>query len=224
MGMKQFRWLFLGVLAVAVSLIFISEPATFGISQQWTNSTYRFAGGTHPVALVIALVIIVLYMLLMFAKGASLGEPLPGVFRRFITFWIDFILAMMLFTPVMGILPAFTEWKRTGTFQWHFERTTYAHGDGWLIAAGVVFLVAGLIVYFAVPLIHRRPSPGACIMGYQVVPDDGITMTIQTAILRILLGFIALCIAYIAPFIERDRENGKFWLDKVFGTRALMLR
>ena len=222
--MKDLRWPFLAVLAVALLLISISEPATFGISQEWTNGAYRFAGGTHPGALIVALVLVVLYLLLMFAKAANVGEPLPGVFRRFVTFWIDFVLAMMLITPVMGILPALTEWKRTRTFQWHFERTIHAPGDGWLTAVGAVFLVAGLVFYFALPLIRRKPSPGACITGYQIVPDDGITMTTQRAILRTLLGFIALCIAYLAPFIERDRENGKFWLDKVFRTRALVLR
>ncbi len=155
---------------------------------------------------------------------ANLGEPLPGVFRRFVTFWLDFILAMILITPIVGIFPALTEWKRTGTFQWHFERTLHAPGDGWLVAAGAILLIPGLVFYFAFPLIRRRPSPGACITGYQVVPDDGITMTVRTAILRTLLGFIAACAAYLAPFIARNRKKGKFWLDTVFGTRALRFR
>jgi hypothetical protein len=44
------------------------------------------------------------------------------------------------------------------------------------------------------------------------------------ALLRTLLGFIAACGAYLAPFIARDRKKGKFWLDKVFDTRAVTLR
>jgi len=224
MGMKELRWLFLAVLGVAIPIGNISEPATFGISQQWTNGNYGFAGGTHPIALTLALIIAVLYMLLMFATPAYLEEPLSGVFRRFVTFWLDFILAMILITPIMGILPALTEWKRTGTFQWHFERTVHAPGDGWLAAAGLILLITGLVFYFAFPLLRHRPSPGACITGYQIVPDDGITMTVRTAILRTLLGFIAACAAYLAPFIARDRKKGKFWLDAVFGTRALRFR
>ena len=39
-----------------------------------------------------------------------------------------------------------------------------------------------------------------------------------------LLGFVAACAAYLAPFIARDRKQGKFWLDAVFGTRALRFR
>ena len=224
MRMKELRWLFLAVLAVAVVLSFISEPVTFGISQQWTNGTYRFAGGTRPVALAFALIIVSLYLLLMFAPPANLGEPLPGVFRRFVTFWLDFILAMMVMIPLMGILPTVTEWQRTGAFQWTFERTFHAPGDGWLTATGLILATAELLFYFAFPLIRRRPSPGACITGYQIVPDDETTMTARTAILRTLLGFIAACTAYLAPFVARDRKNGKFWLDAVFRTRALTLQ
>ena len=222
--MKELRWLFLTVLAVVVFISNFGEPATFGVSQQWTNGNYSFAGGTHPVALTFALIIAVLYLLLMFAPPAHLGEPLPGVFRRFVTFFLDFILGMILITPIIGLLPVLTEWKRTGTFQWHFERTLHAPGDGWLTATGAILLIPALVFYFAFPLIRRRPSPGACITGYQIVPDNGTAMSVRTAILRTLLGFIALCAAYLAPFVARDRKRGKFWLDAVFGTRALTLR
>ena len=225
MSVKELRWLFVADLAVAVFIGNVSsEPATFGISQQWTNGNYSFAGGTHPVALTMALIIAVLYLLLMFSPQVNLGEPLSGVFRRFVTFWLDFMLAMILITPIIGILPALTEWKRTGTFQWYFERTLPVQGDGWLTAVGAILLIPGLVFYFALPLIRRRPSPGACITGYQIVPDEGTTMTLRTAILRTLLGFIAACAAYLAPFIARDRKKGKFWLDAVFGTRALRFR
>jgi hypothetical protein len=223
MGMKGLRWLFLAVLAVVLFFGLMSEPATIGISQQWINGRYSFSGGTHP-ALTFALIIVLLYFLLMFAPPAMLGNPFPGVFRRFVAFWLDFILAMMVIAPTMGIVPSLTEWKRTGTFQWNFERTVHAPGDGWLAAAGAIVLIAGLILYYAFPLIRHRPSPGACITGYQIVPDDGITMTTRTAVLRTLLGFIAACAAYLAPFIVRDRKKGKFWLDAVFRTRALVLK
>jgi uncharacterized RDD family membrane protein YckC len=224
MGTKELRWLFLAVLVVALFVANLGEAATFGISQKWTNEYYSFAGGTHPVALIFAVIIAVLYLLLMIAPPVDLGEPLPGVLRRFLTFWLDFTLAMILLGPILGILPALAEWKRTGAFQWYFERTLHAPGDGWLTAAGFSLLIPGLLFYFAFPLVRRRPTPGASITGYQIVTDDGITMTTRTAILRTLLGFIAACGAYLAPFIARDRKRGKFWLDRVFGTRAMKLR
>jgi RDD family protein len=220
MDIRELRWLFVVVLVGTFILGSVSEPATFGISLQWTNDDYRFAGGTHPVALTLAVIVATLYLLLMFAPPAALGQPLHGVFRRFLTFWLDLALAMVLITPVIGILPALTEWRRTGSFQWNFERMSHAPGDGWLALAVAGFVIWGLVLYFAFPLLRRKPTPGACITGYQIVPDAEKTMTFWLAILRTLLGFIALCAWYLAPFIARDRKNGKFWLDAVFGTRA----
>jgi len=224
MEVKELRWLFIAFLVALIVVSYISTPATFGISQQWTNGEYRFTAGTHPVALALALLFAGLYTLLMIAPPANLGAPLPGVFRRFVTFFLDFLFAMFLVIPIIGILPMLTEWRRTGAFEWYFERTVPAPGDGWLTTAGFLLIIPGLIFYFAFPLLRRRPSPGACVAGYQIVPDEGTTLTVRTAILRTLLGFIAASGAYIAPFIARDRKRGKFWLDAVFGTRALKLR
>jgi hypothetical protein len=42
-------------------------------------------------------------------------------------------------------------------------------------------------------------------------------------ILRTLLGFLAVAGAYLVPFGERNRKQGKFWLDKVFNTHAMRM-
>ena len=159
----------------------------------------------------------------MYTVPSGLGNPLPGVVRRFVAFWLDFVLAMMAVAPIFGVLPALTEWRRTGVFKWVFERPNAAPGDGLLIAAQALVISVALVFYYAFPLLRRRPSPGTCMVGYQVIAEDGTTLNVRTALLRTLLGLIALCVAYLAPFIERDSKNGKFWLDKVFGTRAVML-
>lgn len=175
-------------------------------------------------ALVYALVILVLYLLLMYASPSDLGEPLPGIFRRFVAFWLDFMLAMFTVAPILGILPTLTEWGRTGVFEWSFERTAPAPGDMQLATIELVFCSVALVLYFAFPLIRGKPSPGACIVGYQVVPEHGTTLSFRKALLRTLLGFLAVCGGYLAPFVARDRKRGKFWLDIVFGTRALTFK
>jgi hypothetical protein len=223
MTMKEFRWLFLVVFAAVFVASIVSEPVTLGASAQWSNGNYRFAGGTHPLALLLATVILGLYVLLMFSPSPILGDPLPGVFRRFVAFWLDFFLALMVIGPTLGILPTLTEWRRTGNFQWNFERTTYAPGDGWLVAAGIVLAAAALILYYAFPLLRGRPSPGTCITGYQIVPDKRATITAKVAVLRTLLGFTALSAWPLAPFIARDRKQGTFWIDRVFHTHAVKL-
>jgi hypothetical protein len=223
MKVKELRWLFIAALTALLIVSLVAEFPTIGASAEWTNGRYRFAGGTAPWALAYALVVIGLYLLLMYASPSDLGQPLPGVFRRFVAFWLDFILAMLAVAPILGILPALTEWRRTRVFAWNFERTTPAPGDTLLATIGLVLCSTALVFYYALPLIRGKPSPGACIVGYQIIPEEGTTLSFRTALLRTLLGFIAVCGAYLAPFVARDRKKGKFWLDKVFGTRAVTL-
>jgi hypothetical protein len=118
---KHFRWLFVGLLVVLLFVGIVAEPTSIGVSAQWSNDRYRFAGGTQPWALAFAALIVGLYLLLMYAIPSSLGKPLPGVVRRFVAFWLDFVLAMMAVAPIFGVLPTLTEWRRTGVFEWVFE-------------------------------------------------------------------------------------------------------
>jgi hypothetical protein len=223
MKVKHFRWIFIAAFIALVILGYESELPTMGVSAEWTNARYHFAGGTAPWAFVYAAPFIGFYILLMYTPPSDQGQALPGVFRRFVAFWLDFILAMYALAPILGILPTITEWRRTGVFAWNFERTTSAPGDMLLASTGIVLSSVALLFYYAFPLILRKPSPGGCIVGYQIIPDEGTTLSFQKALLRTVLGFIAAAGACLAPFIARDRKNGKFWLDKIFDTRAVML-
>lgn len=223
MQVSFLRWSFVGILILLVVGANFIGPTSLGVSATWENGDYHFSAGTQPWAIAFSIVIFGLYLWLVLDEPATLGKPLPGVFRRLVAFWIDFMLAMLAIAPIVGILPTLTEWKRTGVFAWSFERTTPASGDGLLtvVTVGATFLA--LLFFFAWPLLRNRPSPGACVLGYQIVPEDGTVMTLRIAVLRTLLGFVAAAACYLAPFVGRDREKGKFWLDQVFATRAVKL-
>jgi uncharacterized RDD family membrane protein YckC len=115
------------------------------------------------------------------------------------------------------------EWRRTGVFQWSFARDVSAPYDGWLAWIVVLGTFICMAFYFALPLILGRPSPGTCVMGYQIIPDEGEHLTPVLALKRAFFGFIAVCSAYAVPFKRRERERGKFWLDIKFGTHAVKL-
>jgi len=216
----HFRWVFLAIGLGLFIESYATDSRTIGASAEWVNGNYRFAGGTDPWALVIAVGLIGLYILLMCTAAGDMGQPVPGVFRRFVAFSIDFVLAMMAMVPILGIVPTLMEWRRTGEFAWNFEREIFAAYDGWVSGIGVFVVFAGLAFYNAWPIVHGKPSPGSCAMGYRVVADEGVTLSMRKVLLRTLLGFISVCTAYLAPFIFRDKKKGKFWLDQVFGTHA----
>jgi uncharacterized RDD family membrane protein YckC len=115
------------------------------------------------------------------------------------------------------------EWRRTGNFEWTFSRDISAPYDGWLSAILILESFIAMALYFAVPLVRARPTPGSCVMGYQILSDDGGGLTFVAAMKRACFGFWAVCGAYFVGFARRDKKNGKFWLDLKFGTRAVML-
>jgi len=145
------------------------------------------------------------------------------MFRRFVAFWFDFVLCMMAIAPLIGIVPTLIEWQRTGNFAWSFVRYTPTPYDGWTTGVLTVLAFIFLALYFALPLVFRKPSPGTCIMGYQIVADDGNPLPIRQALSRTAYGFRAVCTGFLGPFASRNSENGKFWLDERFATHAVKL-
>jgi hypothetical protein len=76
-------------------------------------------------------------------------------------------VTMSAIAPLIGIVPTSLEWRRTGAFEWTFQRNTPAKGDALQSALLLPLTFAGLAVYHALRLLRRRPSPGACMMGLQ---------------------------------------------------------
>lgn len=221
---KELRWVFLIAVIALLVVGLTREPESLGLSYEWTNGRYSFGGGTAPWALAFAAVMIALYLALLYSSPVEAGgQSIPGVFRRFVAFWLDFMLSMSIVAPVIGIIPMLTEWRRTRIFQWNFERTTQYPGDSLVSVVGLPLFFAALFAYYVLPLTRGKPSPGTCILGYRIVPKEGTTLRLRTAMQRTGLGFFALCTAWLAPFVSRDRKNGQFWLDKVFQTRAVKL-
>ena len=223
MTVRHFRWI--SPIAIALELSVSLFTATLlGYSAEWTSEGYRFAGGSAPWALGLAALISFLYLLLMDAKPVAAGAPVASLLRRFIAFWVDFLVGMSAISPVVGLLPIIVEWKRTGVFAWSFERTTPAPSDIPVTVCSAMLAGIVLLLYYAIPLVRLRPSPGACVLGYQVLPEAGGYLTLRRALARTSLGFVAVCGACIAPFVGRKRKKGMFWLDNMFRTRAVWLK
>lgn len=224
MTVRKFRRVFLALLGLILCLSTVwPEEIAFGASIEWVNGEYAFSAGARPWSIGLAAVILVAFVVFMQARGVESARPLPGLLRRFGAFWLDFVLALFALGPLLGIVPMVVEWRRTGVFTWYFARNTQAAGDVSVALLLTSLLIIGLLFYFTIPLVLRRPSPGACVAGYQVVADVGYSLSLRRALLRNLVGYIALCSAWIAPFVGRNQQDGKFWLDKVFHTRAVHL-
>jgi uncharacterized RDD family membrane protein YckC len=221
MQAKHFRWVFLPSLVVLFfSGFFKSGRISIGASGSWSVGNYQFSGGTEPWALLVSAGLLALYLLLLYSPATTPNGAMPGIVRRFVAFWCDFTICILGVAPFLGILPCLLEWKRTGEFQWTFERETAAGYDAWVVIITMLAMLALMAIFFAWPLVRCKPTPGSSIMGYQIVGDDGNPITWRKAVLRSLLGFVAACAWFVAPFVERDKPKGKFWLDRVFKTHS----
>lgn len=124
------------------------------------------------------------------------------------------MLVMAVAGPIVGLIPMFSEWRRTHVFAWTFQRSTWAPGDELLIAAVFVLTVPIIVSYFAWPVFRGRPTPGSCIMGYQIVYDGENKITALAALKRTLAGVTFL----------GDRRRSIARIDQWFGTRAVKLK
>jgi hypothetical protein len=215
MNVKHYRWVIVPLIVVWWA-IFDSQPGplTIGMTQEFEDGKYRIAGGSAPWALACSVVLVSVYILLMLAPVAESRQGFSGWWRRFTAFWLDFLFGIAAVAPVIGLVPILIEWKRTGVFAWTFERVTPAAGDDLVSAITFVLMVPAILFYFACPIVRSRPSPGACVMGYQIVGDGGVKIIWLTALKRTLLGFTFL----------GDRKRAVPRIDSWFGTHVVRLK
>jgi len=133
MNAKHFRWLFLIIAVGLLGREYYSKTMIVGATQSSADGQYKFAAGTELGAIAFALGIIAIFVLFLLSEPARLGEPMPGIFRRFAAVLLDFFLYMMVAAPLLGIAPVLMEWHRTGVFAWGFERDTAAPYDAGLL-------------------------------------------------------------------------------------------
>ena len=224
------RWFLLEYLILLISVIAISSGSNetgVGVSLNWTNDDYSFAAGASPWAVAAATVGVFLFVVLYRCEIPTPSAPMPNLFRRFVAGLIDWALALLILACFIGLINAFIEYLQTGTFEWMIERQEARHWDVLRAFGGVLIIFALMPLYIAIPMSKGRPTPGACILGYCIKPDSESQLTFSSAMLRALLGSIALLgwpCWIMAYLYKRDKEHGKFWLDAPFGTHAEFLR
>jgi uncharacterized RDD family membrane protein YckC len=156
----------------------------------------------------------------MFSSIHGNDQPMLSLRRRYCAFWLDFLVAIFMIGPILGVIAVVYEWKRTGTFAWSFVRTDTAPGDQLLSIETLFLCFIALLLYFALPLKLHKPSPGSCILGYRVFSEYERKMTWGMAIQRTLFGFVAVA---RGPFSDWRRQQKSFWLDEKFATVAVKL-
>src|SRR5580704_14460389 len=103
MNTKQLRWIFLSLIATILVVAFIPGviPAvSVGFNYGTEDRVRHVSGGTNPTMICFALVFLLLYINTMLSDSPATGAPVPGVFRRFVAFYVDFFFAILTIAPI----------------------------------------------------------------------------------------------------------------------------
>ena len=227
MKAKRFRWYLLGYSILLLTALNIRSDEVLGITADSSDGESVYRVGCAPWALAFAAVGGCLYSLLLSSSVNISCQKMPQLFRRWIAGFIDFFWAMVLPSTFIGLVGIVIEYRHTGTFSWVVERRDPQAGE-WLYAIISALLVMFVIApsYFAILWRRGKPTPGSCILGFRIVADQENGLQFWNAVLRALLGSIAL-LAWpswiLAYWLKRDKFAGKFWLDAIFRTHAEFL-
>jgi hypothetical protein len=105
-----------------------------------------------------------------------------------------------------------------------FERDSPAPGDWVQGLATLLVVFGGGFFYFVWPLMRGRPTPGSCILNYQVVSDFGGGLALRRAVLRTVNGLNAVGRGALMPLNPKKQDPNNFWLDLKFSTHAAIFR
>jgi hypothetical protein len=214
------RWLSLAYFALVLLATEIRAHELAGAGPTWLDGNYGFEAGALPWSLAIGILGIGLLLALISKSGGRSAGPMPYLFRRWVAGWIDWILAFVVPTPFAALAFTWIQYQRTGVFKWLSRSPEPGTAQ---LGAITLFIFLSMALYFAIPWWLGKATPGACIWGYRVSPDEGSRFAFGSAILRALLGAVAL-MAWpswiLSFFLKRNRTSGKFWLDAVFKTHA----
>jgi uncharacterized RDD family membrane protein YckC len=211
-----------------VSGLFLSNftgAKSIGFNVNSANGNSLVRGGSDPILLLWAAVSIpfVLYVVSRDIRAQTI-RPASWT-RRIAAFVIDFYIAMLCTAPIIALIPLTTEAIRTGKFSWFFERTYTVPSDWYVGIPLVLFTMALVAAYFAVPIGRRTQTVGCYLLGLKVVStrQERNPIRLSRGLRRVFLGFIGLCSWPFMWLLGRG-QDGSTWYDRSTDFRVFQVR
>lgn len=210
-GLRHRERTVIAVVLVLLHLLLVFGPdLDAGLSNSVVDGVATVSGHSSLLGLIVTLPLVALYYWIV----TSLAQPVSGAeparpWRRFVAFFIDFMLGMLIISPWLGLVPVVAEAVRTGQFHWGFERHYQVATDIWLAATTVGAAMFCLCLYFAIPLTRGRVPPGARLLNLSVQYRVPYVPGLGPAIVRVCLGFLTLCLGLISlifAWSNKDRR------------------
>src|SRR5260370_13523205 len=220
--MKALRLAIMMFLAFGFVIPWLFSIGEVGYYAEWRNGEALVSAGSHPAILVWAAIAVVLFVVLRRLSANEVTAGVPGLWRRFAAFLIDFWFSILTLS-IADLLPLWLESMRTGHFAWHFQRGYAVLADE-IFGLPFVLLSMGLIfLYFVIPLTKGKQTVGCFIMRLKVTPPFGDrgAFTFREAVRRTWYEFRGVC----WPFWVKDGRDtqGRTWYDRETNSTVVLV-
>jgi hypothetical protein len=196
-----------------------ASSETVGAQSKCADSECLVSAGSSPVALVVALALLVFLFAYPLRAYPPDDQRVVGVFRRLGAFLLDVGLIMAIAAPIGAIPTLLAEYHYTDKFQWSFTREFARQTDMALILPVAIGIFMAMFFYFSHYPRKNRQTLGQYVLGYRVVaagsarpPSYGV---------RTLLSFIGMCMWPISVVMALSSERKAFWWDAASGTEVV---
>ena len=206
--------------AIAASSSFSGDYV--GASSSCVNNECVVGGSSSAGSVIISLVILVFLVFRPAQPTVVDASGVVGVWRRFGAFFIDFVLVLLMISPIAALPLLIAEASYTGVFEWSFYRKFARPSDGYFVLPAVFASFAALYFYFFLHPLKGRQTVGEYILGFRIVAatEVGPKPIYGT---RPITSFIGLCAWPVSVYFALRKEDKRFWWDTDSRTRAEMV-
>lgn len=88
-----------------------------------------------------------------------------GTLHKIISFFIDFLVAMLIISPFSGLPLLLSEFNHTGSFTWAFQRDFSRSTDSIYIALSILSVLILIVYYFYKHKKLKRPTIGQYLLS-----------------------------------------------------------
>ena len=159
-------------LVSTIIFVFWYEGDTLGWAGYSGNGVQHVSAGTTPAALVLALVGVAIVSLVAKRELHVFDFQIAPLWRRYVAVLIDLWFFVFTYGALSAMIPLMLEARRTGAFQWAFERDYVVSAD-WLGGVLVLTGLAAMVGYFVLTLANRRQTLGRWMVRIATVNVDG---------------------------------------------------
>lgn len=209
---------------LAIVLIVLVAHSVFGVSNvltdQCVNGSCVILARTSPIGLLGSVALLALTILVRPAPATPAVGQTVRLRRRVGAFFIDVFVAMMIVVPLAAMPMLLYAASVSKVFEWAVQVSQPDWWDHVIAVVLVISSVAGLALYYQLPLRRGRQTLGQYVLGYRLEPSD--SGKPQYAKLT-MLSFVGACLWPISLAMAASRSDREFWWNRASGMHAVRL-